>query len=127
MGLTNDYQHFLIEIKQRIREAQYSALKAVNKELIHLYWDIGKAIVEQQENSVWSKAIVQNLAKDLQKEYPEIKGFSPQNCWYMRQFYAHYKDNKKLQPLVGEISWSKNVIIMSKCKDDLEKKLKDLV
>ncbi len=115
---TDDYQHFLIEIKQRIREAQYSALKAVNKELIGLYWDIGRKIVEKQ---AWGKSIVETLAKDLQKEYPGIKGFSPQNLWYMRQFYANYKDNQKLQPLVGEISWAKNLIVMSRCKDDLER------
>lgn len=114
----DDYQHFLIDIKQRIREAQYSALKSVNKELIRLYWDIGKKIVEKQD---WGKAIVETLAKDLQSEYPGIKGFSVQNLWYMRQFYANYKDNQKLQPLVGEISWVKNVIIISKCKGDLER------
>ncbi len=114
----NYYQHFLVEIKQRIRDAQYSALKTVNKELISLYWDIGKKIVEKQG---WGKAIVETLAKDLQAEYPGIRGFSSQNLWYMRQFYANYKDNPKLQPLVGEISWVKNLIIMSKCKEDLER------
>jgi predicted nuclease of restriction endonuclease-like (RecB) superfamily len=59
--------------------------------------------------------------KDLQNEFPGAMGYSVQNLWYMRQFYLEYKDNEKLQPLVGEISWSKNVVIMSKCKDDLER------
>ncbi len=116
-----NYAGFLAEIKQRIREAQYSALKAVNKGLIALYWDIGRKIVEQQEKHGWGKAVVETLAKDLQKEYPGIKGFSVQNLWYMRQFYINYLGNAKLQPLVGEISWVKNVIIMGKCKDDLER------
>lgn len=122
-GLSKDriYIDFVVDIKSRIKEAQYSALKSVNKELINLYWDLGKKIVEQQEKSGWGKAIVENLANDLQKEYPGIKGFSVQNLWYMRQFYTHYKDNIKLQPMVGEISWAKNVAIMSKCKDDLER------
>ncbi len=112
------YTDFLAEIKQRIKEAQYSALKAVNKELINLYWDIGKKIVEKQE---WGRSIVETLAEDLQAEYPGIRGFSVQNLWYMRQFYVNYNGNVKLQPLVGEISWAKNVIIMSKCKDNLER------
>src|SRR3989338_194062 len=115
-----EYAEFLIEVKQRITPAQYSALKTVNRELIGLYWDIGKKIVEQQDKYGWGKAIVETLAKDLQNEYPGIKGFSVQNLWYMRQFYVNYKDNTKLQPLVGEISWAKNLVIMSKCKDELE-------
>lgn len=116
-----DYLHFLLEIKQRIREAQYAALKTVNKELIQLYWDLGKKIVERQEKYGWGKSIVETLARDLQKEYPGVKGFSIQNLWYMRQFYQQYRDKTKLQPLVGEISWVKNLIIMSKSKDDLER------
>ncbi len=112
------YADFLVEIKQRIKEAQYSALKAVNKGLITLYWDIGRRIVEQQEKHGWGKAIVETLAKDLQKEYAGIKGFSVQNVWYMRQFYVKYKDHAKLQPLVGEISWAKNLVIMGKCKEE---------
>lgn len=117
----NLYNDFLADIKNRIREAQYSALKAVNKGLINLYWDIGKSIVEEQKKFNWGKSVVETLAKDLQKEYPGIKGFSAQNLWYMRQFYIQYENNQQLQPLVGEISWVKNVIIMSKCKNDLER------
>lgn len=115
------YTDFLIQVKKRIRKAQYEALKAVNKELIGLYWDIGRMIVEKQKEFGWGKSIVENLANDLQKEYPGMRGFSVQNIWYMRQFYVNYRDNAKLQPLVGEISWVKNVIIMGKCKDDSER------
>ena len=99
----------LHEVKERIRSAQYEALKAVNKELISLYWDIGKMIVERQQGSTWGKAVVERLASDLQKEFPGMQGFSAQNLW------------PKLQPLVGEISWSKNIIVMARCKDDLER------
>lgn len=116
-----EYTSFLKEIKDRISASQYEALKAVNKELIALYWDLGKKIVEQQERFNWGKSVVETLAKDLQKEYVGMRGFSSQNLWYMRQFYMIYKDNQKLQPLVGEISWTKNVIIFSKCKDVLER------
>jgi predicted nuclease of restriction endonuclease-like (RecB) superfamily len=117
----SDYKEFLQSIKERIYKAQYEALRKVNKELIALYTDIGKEIVERQKSHKWGKSIVKNLSSDLQKEFPGIKGFSPQNLWYMRQFYLEYKENKKLQPLVGEISWTKNVIIMSRCKDDQQK------
>jgi predicted nuclease of restriction endonuclease-like (RecB) superfamily len=117
----SSYLEFLASIKSRIREAQYSALKSVNKQLIRLYWDLGKKIVEKQEECSWGKSVVEALAKDLQKEYPGVKGFSSQNLWYMRQFYIKYRNNQKLQPMVGEISWAKNLIIMSKCKEDPER------
>ena len=115
------YIELLTEIKDRIRTAQYAALKAVNKELIGLYWDIGKMIVERQEGETWGKSVVEKLSKDLRKEFPEHSGFSSQNLWYMRQFYLEYKDNEKLQPMVGEIGWTHNNIIFSKCKDNQER------
>jgi predicted nuclease of restriction endonuclease-like (RecB) superfamily len=65
--------------------------------------------------------VVETLAKDLQSEFPGIQGFPAQNLWYMRQFYKIYENNQKLQALVGEISWTKHLITMSKCKDDLER------
>ncbi|MCD6456516.1 MAG: DUF1016 family protein [Methanophagales archaeon] len=117
----DNYQSFFKDVKERILSAQYEALKAVNKELIALYWDIGKMIVERQDREGWGKSVVERLAKDLQKEFPGIKGFSERNLWNVRNFYLTYKDSKKLQPLVAEISWTKNVLIMSKCKDDLER------
>ncbi len=70
---------------------------------------------------VGGKSIVSTLSAELQKEFIGIKGFSVQNLWNMRQFYTEYQDNKKLQPLVGEISWTKNVLIFQKCKDDLQR------
>lgn len=119
--IPNDYRVLLGKIKQRIRSAQYEALKTVNKELISLYWDIGRIIDEQQREKSWGRSVVETLAKDLQSEFPGIQGFSAQNLWYMRQFHRTYENNQKLQPLVGEISWTKHLIIMSKCKDDLER------
>jgi predicted nuclease of restriction endonuclease-like (RecB) superfamily len=120
-SIEKEYFSFLSEIKEKITASQYAALKAVNKELISLYWDLGKRIVEQQEKHNWGKSIVETLAKDLQKEYPGIKGFSSANLWRMRNFYLHYRDNEKLAPLVREISWTKNLIILEKCKDNLER------
>jgi predicted nuclease of restriction endonuclease-like (RecB) superfamily len=116
-----DYAALLTEVKERIRAAQYAALKAVNRELVGLYWDIGKMIAERQKTEGWGKSVVQQLASDLQTEFAGTRGFSVQNLWYMRQFYLEYHDDTKLQPLVGEISWAKNLVIMSRCKDPLER------
>ena len=85
--IPQNYAELLTEIKSRIRTAQYAALKAVNKELISLYWDIGKTIVERQVDETWGKSVVEQLSNDLRKEFPEQQGFSSQNLWFMRQFY----------------------------------------
>ncbi|MCG2726798.1 MAG: PDDEXK nuclease domain-containing protein [Elusimicrobia bacterium] len=116
----NKYHDFLEDIKQRVRKSQYKALKAVNKELILLYWDIGGKIIDKQMAFGWGKSVVENLAKDLQKEFPGIKGFSARNIWYMRNFYRSYAHNEKLQPLVAEIGWTHNIIIMDRCKKESE-------
>ena len=119
--LPENYAALLAEVKERVRSAQYEALKAVNKELVVLYWDIGKLIAERQNREGWGKSVVERLANDLQNEFPGVRGFSIQNLWYMRQFYLEYRDNEKLQPLVGEISWSNNLIVMARSKDPLER------
>lgn len=116
-----DYPQLLAEVKERIRSAQYAALKAVNTELVGLYWDLGRLIVEKQEQSGWGKSVVERLSQDLRKEFPGVAGFSVQNLWYMRQFHLEYREHEKLQPLVGEIAWAHNLVIMSKCKDPLER------
>ena len=115
------YRSFVKEIKELIYSHQYEALKHVNKELIQLYWDIGKEIDQQQHEKEWGKSVVEILAKELQKEFPGIKGFSARNLWLMRNFYLEYSQNTILQPLVAEISWTKNVVIMQKSKDPLER------
>ncbi len=117
----NQFKSFVSDIKKRILKGQYEALKSVNQELISLYWDIGKNIVKKQEEYGWGKSIVQNLSEELQKEFVGMKGFSIQNLWNMRQFYLEYKENQKLQLLVREISWTKNVVIFQKSKDELER------
>ncbi|MHB9106326.1 MAG: PDDEXK nuclease domain-containing protein [Armatimonadota bacterium] len=116
-----DYATVQGEIKERIRIAQYDALKAVNHELVSLYWDIGRIIAERQQEDSWGKAIVETLARDLQTEFPGLAGFSSRNLWRMRDFYSTYHQNAKLPPLVAEISWSHNILIIEKCKDDQER------
>lgn len=115
------YKTFVEEIKEKVRQAQYQALKAVNNALVLLYSEIGKSIVEKQEQYEWGKSVVENLSKDLQNEFPGTQGYSADNLWRMRKFYLHYQLNTKLAPLVQEIGWSHNIVIMEKCKDDLER------
>lgn len=117
----NTYINFVTDIKQRIKNAQYEALKSVNKQAIQLNWDIGKMIVEKQEQLAWGKSVVEQLSKDLQEEFPGQRGWSAQNLWNMRQFYIEYKDKAILQSLIGEIGWTHNILIMNRCKDDLER------
>lgn len=115
--LSPEYLNFKNEITARIRSAQYEALKAVNKEMIALYWEVGKRITEQQTALGWGKSVVENLSRDIQKEFPGIKGFGVSNMWDMARFYTEYQSNEILQPLVGEISWSKHIVILTKCKE----------
>ena len=119
--INHNFKVFVTDIKQKILSSQYEALKAVNKELITLYWDIGKSIVEKQEAFGWGKSVVKNLSEELQKEFVGMKGFSVRNLWNMRNFYIEYKDNSKLQTLSAQIGWSHNVAIFQKCKDNLER------
>jgi len=113
----NDYAGFLVEIKARIRQGQYQALRAANKELLSLYWDIGESIHRKQESLGWGKSVVENLARDLQSEFPGQNGFSARNLWNMRNVYAEYAGNPKLQPLVAEISWARSRVIPEPCRD----------
>lgn len=116
-----DYGTLLTELKTRIHTAQYTALRAVNKELIALYWDIGKLIEERQEAEGWGKAVVERLSADLRAEFSEKSGFSGRNLWYMRTFYREYKEQPILQPLAAEISWTKNTLILDRCRNPLQR------
>ena len=111
MTIDNPQLTFIASIKEKIRLAQYEALKEVNTQLIKLYWEIGRDISERQGES-WGKSIVPVLSGELQKEFPGISGFSERNLWLMTQFYNEYHEVDFLQPLVAEISWTKHIAIM---------------
>jgi len=117
----DSYTETLEELKARIRGAQYKALRSVNQELITLYWYIGQTIVDRQEKYQWGDKIVTRLAKDIQVEFPGTKGFSISNLWRMRTLYLTYKGNEKLAQLVRQIGWSHNVLILERCKNDVER------
>lgn len=115
----DDYISILESLKIRITEARFNSLKAVNKELLELYWEIGK-IVDIKNHNGWGKGVVENLSKDLQIEYPAVKGFSPSNIWRMAAYYSKYQDSDNLATLSREISWSANILIFEKINDIAE-------
>ncbi|MDN3602892.1 PDDEXK nuclease domain-containing protein [Belliella kenyensis] len=109
------------DIIQLIKQSRTNAIKAVNAELINLYWNIGEYISKKIEQSEWGDSVVTELAKFIQVHEPEIKGFSDKNIWRMKQFYETYKDLPKLSTLLREISWSHNLAIFSRCKNNEER------
>jgi predicted nuclease of restriction endonuclease-like (RecB) superfamily len=104
------------DIIQLIKQSRTNAFKAVNAEMINLYWNIGEYISKKIDRAEWGDSVVTELAKHIQQNEPEIKGFSDKNIWRMKQFYEAYKDIPKLSALVREISWSHNLAIFSRCK-----------
>jgi len=101
--LPSEYGTVFRAIKDRVRSAQLDALRAVNKELVGLYWDIGRIIVERQKGETWGKSVVKQLALDLQMEFPGTGAFSASNLWRMKSMYEHYAPVEKLAPLVREL------------------------
>lgn len=104
------------DIIQLIKQSRTNAIKAVNAELINLYWNIGEHISKKIEQSEWGDSVVTELANFIKTQEPEIKGFSDKNIWRMKQFYETYKEFPKLSTLVREISWTNNLLIFSRCK-----------
>ncbi len=105
-----------VDIIQLIKQSRTNAIKAVNAELINLYWNIGEYICKRLELAEWGASIVTELAKYIQQNEPEIKGFSDKNLWRMKQFYEAYRDFPKLSTLLREISWSHNLTIFQDVK-----------
>lgn len=103
-----------------IKISRYKALRAVNSELISLYWQIGEYIFKRIESEGWGKSVVKELADFIQSTEQNLKGFTSQNLWRMRQFYETYKDSPKLAALWREVSWSNNRLIIP-CKTPEER------
>ena len=91
-----DCATWLHTLKTRIQSARISAARAANCELILLYWDLGRGIVEKQQTLGWGKSVVERLSADLQAEFPGVRGFSANNLWLMRQFYTEYSTSEVL-------------------------------
>ncbi|SHG79114.1 PDDEXK nuclease domain-containing protein [Flavobacterium aquidurense] len=104
------------DIIQLIKQSRSKAIAAVNTEMINLYWNIGQYIHNRLETAEWGKSVVKELANFLQRSEPDLKGFSDKNLWRMKQFYQTYKAFPKLSALLREISWTNNLIILSRTK-----------
>lgn len=109
-------------LKARVQQAQLKASLAVNSELIQLYWDIGKSIVEKQEQEGWKAQVIEKLCKDLQNAFPGIRGFSRRNIFRMRAFYATYAQVPQAVALlndlpIAKIPWGHNILLIEKIKD----------
>ncbi len=128
------YRQFLDDVKERIRTARYKAAMSANKELIGLYWQIGKGIVERQTTDGWGRSVVERLSRDLRSEFPGNIGLSPQNIWHMRSFYLAWAGNARFLPQAAgeldgqgipqvllEIPWYHNVVLVEKVKDPAER------
>jgi predicted nuclease of restriction endonuclease-like (RecB) superfamily len=126
------YVELLDTLKTRIRTAQTRAALAANRELIQLYWEIGKEIIERQQAEGWGTAIIERLATDIQRAFPGIAGFSPRNIWRMRAFYLAYRDEELSQvatELPGRtppvfalaLPWFHNVVIVESVKDPIQR------
>lgn len=105
------------DIIQLIKKSRSNALRAVNAELINLYWNIGEYISKKIDQTEWGDSVVVELSLFIRKSEPDIKGFSDKNLWRMKQFYEAYKDSPKLSTQLREISWSHNLAIFSRCKN----------
>lgn len=115
------YAELLGDLKTRIRSAQTRAALAVNRELILLYWQIGQAILHRQGQAGWGAKVIDQLGRDLKREFPEMKGFSARNLKYMRTFAAAWPDTEFVQQVAAQLPWFHNVVLLDKLKDPQER------
>ncbi len=116
------YDAVLNEIKARVRQAQIRAALSVNRELIELYWQIGREILRQQQEQGWGAKVIDRLSRDLRREFPDMKGFSPRNLKYMRAFAESYRDESIVQEPPAQITWYHNTTLLDKVSDPVERR-----
>lgn len=119
--IPSGYDGLLHDLKVRVQQAQVRAVLSVNRELILLYWQIGREILDRQRAQGWGAKVIDRLATDLRREFPEMKGFSARNLKYMREFAETYPDLSIVQTASAQITWHHNIMLMEKVKDPSER------
>ena len=115
------YMEFLEGLKRRIREARVRSALSVNRELVLLYWHIGREILKRQKQEGWGTRVIDRLAQDLRREFPDMKGFSPRNLKYMRAFAEAYPGEQFVQEVLAQVTWYHNITLLEKIKDPTER------
>lgn len=115
------YADWLTDLKGRIHAAQQRATLAVNHELVQLYWQIGRDILQRQAKQGWGAKVIDRLAQDLRTAFPNLKGFSRANLMYMRAFAEAWSDAEIVQQAVGQLPWGHNLVLLSKLKEREER------
>ena len=104
------------EVVQLIEAARQRAYQAVNTSLIDLHWQVGEYISRKLETAAWGEGVVTELARYIQRRHPNLRGFTRASLFRMRQFYDTYRHDRKVAPLVRQLPWSHNLIILGRCK-----------
>lgn len=112
-----EYKELIGGIKTQIKNSRQKALFSVNRELLMLYWNIGNTILSFQSKEGWGAKVIDNIADEIKREFPDMKGFSARNLKYMRKFAAEYKNVEFVQQVVAQIPWSHNVVLMDRVVD----------
>ena len=115
------YAKLLADLKKRIRNARVRVAISANRELILLYWEIGRMVLKRQKEEGWGSKVIDRLAKDLKQEFPDMKGFSSRNLKYMRAFAEAYPDRKFVQQAAAQIPWFHHCTILDKVKTHAER------
>ncbi|TPQ24962.1 YhcG family protein [Methylomonas koyamae] len=115
--LPPDYADWLAELKTRIHSAQQRATLAVNRELVLLYWQIGRDILARQAQQGWGAKVIERLAQDLRAAFPDMKGFSPRNLKYMRAFAEAWPDAEFVQAVLAQLPWYHQLALLDKLPD----------
>ncbi|SRR5260221_9850880 len=122
MELINSYSDLIQSLREEIKLARIKAHLSVNRELIKLYWNVGKRILQSQKKEKWGSKVIENISVNLRKEFPGMKGLSTQNLSYMRQFASEYSSPEILQQAVGEIPWGHITILLDKINQSEKKR-----
>ncbi|WP_338098907.1 PDDEXK nuclease domain-containing protein [Methanolapillus africanus] len=119
--MSHDIIPYADAIIHMIEESRLNVLKSVNAELIKLYWRVGEYLSNESSKSLWGSSFIDETARRIRENNPEIKGFDRRNLYRMKQFYETYKDNEFVSPLVTQISWTNHLLILSNTKSMEEK------